>query len=944
MSKDFVHLHVHTCYSLLDGLTKIPELFDKVAKLNQSAVAITDHGAMYAMVDAAKYAQKNDQHFIPGCEVYWVPDATVKDKSERSSENDASRKHFLLLAKNNEGYKRLMKICSWGCSDGYYYRPRVDDSIFEKYGTDGIIATSACFLPSDNLDVLTKDGIKNLLDVKSGDYVQSHTGKWRRVICPTTREYIGNFYTIKVQGGLPLTVTENHKFFILTANQLKNYTKYSLTSFFDTINIHHTTSQKYLNNIYSQNMRQFEPQGIEAKNIQSGDYIISSIDEMINDIQEINIDFVYQKQCQKHLKTYILEITNEFLELIGIYIAKGSLIIHYTDQCEYGINFSLNMKDQIIQDKVTQYMFSIFGLLPYKHQNKNSDCVIYTYSSKEIYLLFSSWFQQGVQYKHIPEFIKYLPFNRQMFCIKGIFLGDDHISKQLNKRTNKVHNGIIFVTISKQLVYDIIHILNRNWINPAIKFKKSYIDKAAINHRNNYYIYIDDPIATYFKYLLQNNIEFTIDYKIWRQSKHLPFEWNGKKYLKYPIKSIQSFYGKKQVYCLNVDIDHTFTICNIKSFNCIAGVPAQKLLHDDYKGARESILHYAKMFKDGYYIEIQPTEDERQVKVNKGLIELSKELGIPCIATTDAHYLNKEDKTIHDVLLCIQSGAKLKDPDRWRFIGNSYYIMSRDELTQAFKCNGHEQLDQQIIEEAMDNTVNIANQCQVNFTFGKHYLPKVNPPSEEENPDLMRQYGVFENRRIAEVAKKNNISMEEAKNRLDPSSEYLRFLLIHGWHGLYAQGLLDKQHLSLMFYETDVVLAMDFPSYFLILQEIMEFCYKSHIATGPARGCFLDNNIVTIAPYIQRKINEIVKNDKVLGLDNQYHSVLNKYEYDCNEDVIEIQVENNKVINGITKDHKVLGIKKDDYLKYQYEYDNNLKQPKWYSIDELDIDDYLIEI
>ena len=111
----FVHLHVHTTFSMLDGLTKIPDLFKKIERLEQPAIAISDHGVMSGIVSAAELSQKyKNINFIPGCEVYWVPDATIKDKSERSSENDVSRKHLILLAKNNEGYKRLMKICSWG--------------------------------------------------------------------------------------------------------------------------------------------------------------------------------------------------------------------------------------------------------------------------------------------------------------------------------------------------------------------------------------------------------------------------------------------------------------------------------------------------------------------------------------------------------------------------------------------------------------------------------------------------------------------------------------------------------------------------------------------------------------------------------------------------------------------------------------------------------------
>ena len=511
----FVNLHVHTAQgSLLDGLTKVNELFDKTMSLNQPAVAITDHGTLFAVVDAAKYAQKNDYKFIPGFEAYHVENALIKSKAEKSSENDVSRNHLLLLAKNNDGYKRLMKICSWGHTEGFYYRPRIDNSVLERYGTDGIIASSAC----------------------------------------------------------------------------------------------------------------------------------------------------------------------------------------------------------------------------------------------------------------------------------------------------------------------------------------------------------------------------------------------------------------------------------------LAGSIDQALLHDDYEKAKSIAEYYAILFKDGFYLEIQPTYDDggRQVKVNKGLIELAKELGLPMIATTDSHYLNKDDSIVHDILLCTQSKSLLSDPNRWKFPGQSYYIMSREEILSYFQKNGHEVLDQKIVEEAIDNTVVIADQCNVSFTFGKHYLPKISPPSEEENPELMKQFNIFEKRRLLEVCKQDNVDIEEAKNRLDPSAEYLRFLCIHGWHGIMNQLHLEPRHLSLLFYELDVIISMGFPSYFLIMYDIMNFCHEQKVATGPARGCHCLGTQVN-GPFGKMAIEHYHKGDLVIAEDEKPHIVIDKLEYDCDEDIISIVTEDNKILQGTTKDHKVLAIKNSDYQQ-------GIRNPTWYAIGELNVDDYLCEI
>ena len=118
--RDFCHLHVHTEFSLLDGLCKIKDLIDRVKAMGQSAVAITDHGNMYGVVDFYKYAKKQGIKPIIGCEVY----ITRGSRFEKSKEDKYS--HLILLAKNQNGYQNLMHLCSIGYMEGFYYKPRID--------------------------------------------------------------------------------------------------------------------------------------------------------------------------------------------------------------------------------------------------------------------------------------------------------------------------------------------------------------------------------------------------------------------------------------------------------------------------------------------------------------------------------------------------------------------------------------------------------------------------------------------------------------------------------------------------------------------------------------------------------------------------------------------------------------------------------------------------
>lgn len=135
----FVHLHVHTCYSLLDGAAKIPDLVRQARELKMDALAITDHGAMYGVIQFYKEAKKAGLKPIIGCEVYVAP-RSFRDKV---SGLDDSPYHLVLLAENQEGYQNLLKLVSLSWLEGFYYKPRVDKELLKKHSR-GLIALSAC--------------------------------------------------------------------------------------------------------------------------------------------------------------------------------------------------------------------------------------------------------------------------------------------------------------------------------------------------------------------------------------------------------------------------------------------------------------------------------------------------------------------------------------------------------------------------------------------------------------------------------------------------------------------------------------------------------------------------------------------------------------------------------------------------------------------------------
>ncbi len=139
ISMDFVHLHVHSEYSLLDGACRIKRLVSRVKELGQTAVAITDHGVMYGCIDFYNECIKNGVKPIIGCEVYVAP----RGRFRKETREDMSPYHLLLLCKDNDGYKNLVKIVSAAHTEGFYNRPRCDIELLKKY-SKGLICLSAC--------------------------------------------------------------------------------------------------------------------------------------------------------------------------------------------------------------------------------------------------------------------------------------------------------------------------------------------------------------------------------------------------------------------------------------------------------------------------------------------------------------------------------------------------------------------------------------------------------------------------------------------------------------------------------------------------------------------------------------------------------------------------------------------------------------------------------
>src|SRR5499427_9350967 len=136
---EFVHLHLHTEFSLLDGACRIDELLDQVARLKMPAVAVTEHGNLFSSVLFHDHARQRGVKPILGCEVYMAPG----DRRAKTGNPGETANHLVLLAETNEGYHNLIKLVSAGYTEGFYYKPRIDKDILAQHSA-GLIGLSSC--------------------------------------------------------------------------------------------------------------------------------------------------------------------------------------------------------------------------------------------------------------------------------------------------------------------------------------------------------------------------------------------------------------------------------------------------------------------------------------------------------------------------------------------------------------------------------------------------------------------------------------------------------------------------------------------------------------------------------------------------------------------------------------------------------------------------------
>ncbi len=230
---------------------------------------------------------------------------------------------------------------------------------------------------------------------------------------------------------------------------------------------------------------------------------------------------------------------------------------------------------------------------------------------------------------------------------------------------------------------------------------------------------------------------------------------------------------------------------------CLHGEIPRLILDGNMDKALDAARFYLDVFgEDNFFLEVQHNNIPKQEEANQGILEISKKLSIPIIATNDCHYLDKEDVKAHDVLLCIQTGKTVNDEKRFKFGTDQLYFKSKKEMADTLgKFPG-----------ALENTVKIAGRCEIEFDFKTYHFPQFDPESHLDSEEIFEKK-VREgfNARLARI-KENNPDIDEDlyKKRLD--------------------------------YEIGIIKKMGFTGYFLIVADFIEYAKKNKVPVGPGRG------------------------------------------------------------------------------------------------------------
>jgi len=667
---DFIHLHVHSDGSIQDGIQSVETIAAKAASLGMSSVALTDHGRCGEILSFKKACEASKITPVYGCELYVAPESRLT-KSKLEGHQKTSY-HLTVLAKNNTGLRNIFNLCSIGWLEGFYYKPR-------------------CLMAGQ--EIITKEGIKPIEDIKVGDLVLTHKGRLRPVTKTMINDYDGTIYGVKFTW-----MTKEHP--ILIYNQKTR-----------------TRDWKQVQNIVSG--RRNKRQEMSSWN---SFVCLPKLEEHKETLSSIRTSDILKDSCWKKIgkdffskeakrpkigkSTFHYAIFKDHIPLtynigffIGLYIAEGSI------DRGHSVSFHFHKRETDLLEHIGEIAKELTekpAKITIRKDRPNYNGITITIYSSVLAELLELVCGKGSNNKHLPAFSFIADKKFKEGIYDGVIAGDGSIKKDI----------VVFTQTSKTLAWQ-MKILAATLTDSFASIKE--FDDKDINHA----------------------LQYRSNYKVRNDIKRYRKTLSDKKYVYRPIENIESKIYKGKVYNIEVEEDHSyvsdFTMhnCDLETLQkhsegllvlsgCPAGRASHMLMEGHYKASVAHLKELRDIWGDDFYIEVQNHEFDFNAALKKQLFVLSEKLSIPIVATQDSHYAEKNDSELHKYVCKLTAG----DLD---FGSDQLYFKSEDEMRQMFSESE---------QHAIDRTVEVAAKVNTNWQYTQtiwpvYDLPQGQTPEEE---------------------------------------------------------------------------------------------------------------------------------------------------------------------------------------------------------------------
>lgn len=673
--RSWVSLHTHSDYSMLDGAARIDDLLVECVRMGMPALAITDHGNMFGAYELWSKARKCGINPIVGMEAYLAPKSRHDRKkvSLVDGSEPIAYTHITLLAETTAGMHNLFRLSSLASLEGSYHKPR-------------------CLLPGQ--EIMTRRGSQKIENIRIGDEVLTHRGRFRPVTGVTKNAYDGELYGIQLSGRYRRVtwMTGEHPVLIRRRNGDKHWIEACRIA-----GGRPGTGTREAVDCWNSwvCLPRVRSDSTPLAEIRTADYV-SWTPTPSDPNRFFRTSARRGMGPTNHYANFpaVIPLDFDFGFLIGLYLSEGHILrsqevswSFHQDETEL-IDFCQKMTERLVGRKAT---------VDHRMDRPDYKGVSVRSSSALLSQLLHSLCDSGRCHKlHMPDFVFEAPESFMDGLFRGVLAGDG----------SKTRSEVIALNVtSEQLHWQMRTLAARL----RSDFSGTYCGPVASDKHSQQYLSYFSPDHELQHRRTASDRDFV--YKPIKEVLRRPYD--GFVY-NIAIKEDHSYVTDFAVHNCDRELLAQYSTGIIATTGCPGGEVPRLLQSGRFDAACQAASDYRDIFgPDNYFLELMDHGLDIERSTREDLVRLKNKLGLPGLATNDLHYTYAKDTKSHDVLLCIQTGARVSDAQRFRFESEEFYLKSPAQMRALFDSE---------FPEACDNSLRIAERVSVEFTEGRRDL------------------------------------------------------------------------------------------------------------------------------------------------------------------------------------------------------------------------------